>query len=298
MVEFLNRYVSIQKEGTTYGSTSGGGTEVYGEVDDESFAHNYDLLKRQDMSRQMASKSLTGTEYSEGGINAAVQVDDFTGNVLAAFFPKTAVSNSIHTFSEPVVAADTYNSYTIQVGREEKEHTYTGMVGSSLSVSANVGEYVMLSADFVGKAESDVANLAGSGTVTFDGDAVDALYFANGSVIFNDGSEAQTTASLDVKSFSFDISLNRDTDNAYALGTNTYNRAPPAQRREISGTIEFNKVIYTETSHEPTYQLLTDPDGLAMSDAATDPTIVLDLQSEANNDSEYIKSFNKMFVIL
>ena len=50
-----------------------------------------------------------------------------------------------------------------------------------------------------------------------------------------------------------------------------------------------DRVIYTETSHEPTYQLLTDPDGLAMSDAATDPTIVLDLQSEANNDSEYIK---------
>ena len=290
MVEFLNRYVSIQKEGTTYGSTSSGGTEVYGEVDDESFAHNFDLLTRQDMSRQIASKSVTGTEYSEGGINMAVQVDDFTGNILAAFFPKTAVASSVHTFSEPVVAADAYNSYTIQVGREEKEHTYTGMVGSSLSMTANVGEYVMMSADFVGKAESDVAAIAGSGTVTFHGDALDALYFANGSVIFNDGSGgAQATASLDVKSFSFDISLNRDQDNAYALGTNTYNRAPASQRREISGSIEFNKVIYTATSDEPTYQLLTDPDGLAMSDDAADPTITLNLQSELNNDSEYIK---------
>jgi len=289
MVEFLNRYVSITKEGSTYGSTSGGGTEVYGEVDDESFAHAYDLLTRQDMSRQIASKSVTGTEYSEGGINMAVQVDDFTGNILAAFFPKTVVASSVHTFSEPVVAADTYNSYTIQVGREEKEHTYTGMVGTSLSMNANVGEYVMMSADFVGKAESDVAAIAGSGTVTFDGDALDALYFANGSVIFNDGSETQTTASLDVKSFSFDINLNRDQDNAYALGASTYNRAPPSQRREISGSIEFNKVIYTETSHEPTYQLLTDPDGLAMSDDAAEPTITLDLQSEANDGSEYIK---------
>ena len=288
MVEFLNRYVSRQKEGT-YGSTANGGTEVYGEVDDESFAHAYDLLTRQDMSRQIASKSVTGTEYSEGGINMAVQVDDFTGNILAAFFPKTVVASSVHTFSEPVVAADTYNSYTIQVGREEKEHTYTGMVGTSLSMNANVGEYVMMSADFVGKAESDVAAIAGSGTVTFDGDALDALYFANGSVIFNDGSETQTTASLDVKSFSFDINLNRDQDNAYALGASTYNRAPPSQRREISGSIEFNKVIYTATSDEPTYQLLTDTDGWAMSDDAAEPTITLDLQSEANDGSEYIK---------
>lgn len=291
MVEFLNRYVSITKEGTTYGSTSGGGTEVYGEVDDESFAHNFDLLTRQDMSRQIASKSVTGTEYSEGGINMAVQVDAFTGNILAAFFPKTAygtyetVANT-HSFNEPVVVGDTYNSYTIEVGREEKEHIYTGMVGSSLSMNANVGEYVMMSADFVGKSESDVNNLQ---TASFGGDALDALYFANGTVIFNDGTDVQTTASLDVKSFSFDISLNRDQDNAYALGTTTYNRAPPSQKREISGSIEFNKVIYTATSDEPTYQLLTDPDGLSMSDAAADPTITLNLQSEANDDSEYIK---------
>ena len=286
MVEFLNRYVSITKEGTTYGSTSGGGTEVYGEVDDESFAHNFDLLTRQDMSRQIASKSVTGTEYSEGGFNMAVQVDAFTGNVLAAFFPKTSVAANVHTFAEPVVAGDLYNSYRIEVGREEKEHIYTGMVGSSLSMNANVGEYVMMSADFVGQAESDVTTLQ---TATFGGDALDALYFANGTVIFNDGSEAQTTASLDVKSFSFDINLNRDQDNAYALGASTYNRAPPSQRREISGTIEFNKVIYAETAHEPTYQLLTDIDGLSMSDAAADPTITLNLQSEAQDNSEYIK---------
>jgi len=286
MVEFLNRYVSITKEGSTYGSTSGGGTEVYGEVDDESFSHNYDLLTRMDMSRQIASKSVTGTEYSEGGLNMAVQVDDFTGNILAAFFPKTSVASSIHTFAEPTVAGDTYNTYTIEVGREEKEHIYTGMVASSLSMNANVGEYVMMSADFVGKAESDVNTLQ---TASFDGDALDALYFANGSVLFNDGSEAQTTTSLKVKSFSFDVSLNRDQDNAYALGNSTYGRAPPSQRREITGSIEFNSVIYTETSHEPTYSLLTDPDGLSMSDAADDPTITLNLQSELNNDSEYIK---------
>jgi hypothetical protein len=192
-----------------------------------------------------------------------------------------------HSFNEPVVVGDTYNSYTIEVGREEKEHIYTGMVGTSLSMNANVGEYVMMSANFVGKSESDVNTLQ---TASFGGDALDALYFSNGTVIFNDGATgAQTTASLDVKSFSFDIDLSRDQDNAYALGASTYNRAPSSQRREISGSIEFNKVIYTATSDEPTYQLLTDPDGLSMSDTEDDPTITLNLQSEANDSSEYIK---------
>jgi len=287
MVEFLNRYVSIAKEGASTYGTEATATAVYGEVDDESFSHNVDLLTRTDMSRQIASKSVTGTEYSEGGINMAVQVDDFTGNVLAAFFPKTAYSSATHSFDEPTDASsDLYNSYTIRVGREEKEHTYTGMVGSSLSITASVGEYVMMSADFVGKAESSSSNIVT--TTPFEGDAIDALYFANGSVYFDDGSGA-ASQSLKVKSFSVDVSLNRDTDNAYALGTNTYNRAPPAQRREISGSIEFNSVIYATTTDEPTYDGLTAADGLAMSDDGAAPTITLNLQAESNNDSEYIK---------
>ena len=291
MVEFLNRYISIQKEGSTYGSTGAGGDEVYGEVDDESFQHNYDLLTRQDMSRQIASKSVTGTEYSEGGLNMAVQVDDFVGNVLAAFFPVTAYGSSTHSFDEPSTSSHSYNTYTIQVGREDKEHTYTGMVGSRLSMTANVGEYVMLSADFVGRAENNTGSLQ---TATYDGDAIDALYFANGSVIFADGTDSDnTTASAAVKSFSFEVNLNRDTDNAYALGTNTYNRAPPSQRREISGTIEFNQVLYgDQTNDEPDYDSLIAADGLgytANTNAA--PTITLNLQSEANDGSEYIKVY-------
>ena len=287
MVEFINRYVSIQKEGSTYGSTGAGGDEVYGEVDDESFAHTYDLLTRQDMSRSIASKSVTGTEYSEGGINMAVQVDDFVGNVLAAFFPVTAYATATHTFDEPSTSSHSYNTYTIQVGREQKEHSYTGMVGSRLSMSANVGEYVMLSADFIGQAE------AGTGTLqsaTFDGDATDALYFANGTVLFDDGSGSAPTASASVKAFNFEVNLNRDTENAYALGTRTYNRAPPAQRREISGTIEFNTVLYgDQTLDEPDYDALIAADGLSYTDAADAPTITLYLQDETADASTFLK---------
>jgi hypothetical protein len=287
MVEFLNRYVSIEEE-STYG-TEPSGTPVYGEVDDESLGTTYDLMTRQDMSRPISSKSVTGLERSEGDINLALQVDDFVGTVLGAFFPKTdynTITTGVHTFDEPVVAGDAYRSYTLRVGREEKEHTFTGMVANSMSISATVGEYVMLSASFVGKREETPADLA---TPSFSGDALDALYFANGTVNFDDGTSAAPGASASVKSFSLDVNLNRDTDNAYAIGDSTYSRAPPAQRREISGTIEFNKVIYSSSKDEPLFGDLVSADGLIMSDAAADPTITLDLQNEDNDNTEYVR---------
>ena len=44
MVEFLNRYVSLEKE-ATYG-TEPSGSPIYGEVDDESLATKHDLLDK------------------------------------------------------------------------------------------------------------------------------------------------------------------------------------------------------------------------------------------------------------
>ena len=84
--EWLNRYVSLEKE-TTYG-TEPSGTQVFGEVDDESFKATFDLLVRSDMARQVASKAVANTRYTEGSINFAVQPDDFMGNILASFFTK------------------------------------------------------------------------------------------------------------------------------------------------------------------------------------------------------------------
>ena len=296
MVEFLNRYVSITKEGSTYGNTSGGGTEVYGEVDDESFGHRYDLLTRTDMSRAVASKSVTGTEYSEGGINMALQIDDFVGNIFAAFFPDTDYNSDItggHTFNEPSAAGHTYNSYTIEVGREQKEHIYTGMVANTLSMTASVGEYVMLSADFVGKAESGTNAIQ---TASFDGDALDALYFSNGNIYFDDGAGTGPAASASVKSFSFDVTLNRDQDNAYSLGNSTYGRAPPSQKREISGTIEFNTVLYGDQAlDEPDYDQLIAADGLTYTDADADATISLKLLQESGADYIHVDFYNVRF---
>ena len=345
MVEFLNRYVAIKKE-ATYGTVATGAitTWEHGEVDDESFATKMDMLTRQDMSRAIVSKSVTGTEYSEGGINMALQIDDFTGNVLAAFFPNTSYSSPTHTFLEPVLAAHTYDSYSFTVGREDRELTYKGMVANTLSVNANVGEYVMMSADFVGQREvvrtvktayssgatsliletgqgaglhtegtgfadgnaftwsglttdtltvADIGVNVAAGTVveinpqsvTFAGDAVDALYFSNGTVNFDDGTDDAPAASASVKSVDFQISLNPDTDNAYALGNSTYGSQPKMQRREITGTVEFNKVMYLDqTLDEPDYSALVSTGGVDYSDEAANPTMVLKFTDEAGTN--------------
>jgi len=279
--DFLNRYVGIVKEGT-YGTDPGSGY-IYGEVDDESLQHRFDLLVREDISRPISSKAVTGKEYSEGDINMAVQIDDFIGNLFYAFFPDDTQSTSgdyeIHTLEEPTSTSDEWPSWTIQVGRESKMHTYTGMTADSLNISANLGEYVMLSVGFMGKAEGSTAALV---TPTFDGDALNSLYFSEATVYFAGGSAAAT-----VKSISVDITLNRDMDNSYALGSSSCVRMPPAQRREITGSIEFNEVIYTADDGEPTYEELIAADGDDSNPASTTAAIGL-LFSDQTDAATYL----------
>ena len=322
MVEFLNRYVSIAKEGS-YGSSPG--TAIFGEVDDESLETTLEMMSRNDISRQIAAKIQTGTEYSAGSLNLAMQVDDFLGMLIHSILPDDKVTAGSHqfeaasygsndrssdsatsttVFSDAISygigeyvyyendlwrftsahsagtwdAADAYQivypSFTIVVGREDKQHTFTGMMVDKLSLSANIGEYVMLGVDFVGKAESAVGDLA---VPNFDGVALNALHFANGNVFFSDGGAVSTTASAKVKSISFDVSLNRDTDNSYGLGSSTYRTAPASQLMEVSGSVEFNEVVYTAAADEPTYQLMTAEGGLALLNKAHDGAPVMKL---------------------
>ena len=177
---FANRYVTITPEHTsgatasahprTYGtksamtSSQGGATDtavvITGEVDDETLAYQFDVMSRADMSRYGAAKSVNGKEYSEGGLNLVMQPDDFLGYLIYGIYGDNvdcdsagyAVSGFVHTFKE---ANDLIlPSFTLEVGREENEHTYTGMCMSSLSISASHGEYATISADFTGKSES------------------------------------------------------------------------------------------------------------------------------------------------
>tara|TARA_R100000231_G_scaffold85704_1_gene65082 strand:- start:547 stop:1530 length:984 start_codon:yes stop_codon:yes gene_type:complete len=255
MSGFNNRYVGIVKE-STYGTDPTSGY-VFGEVDDESMKHTYEVMQRTDMTRYGTAKSNTGKEFSEGDINMAMLADNFLGTVLTGLFPTDTVTGSSPTYTHTFTEAGTDRSFTMLVGREEKEHTYTGVAVNSMSVSANINEYAMISASFMGKAESALASI-GTSSPAFNTN--DPLYFADAKVFFN----GDSTASNLVKSISFDINMNRDGDNACGLGDATYVRLPPFQRREITGTIEFNKIVHTAVESEPTYTQLTSADGLEL----------------------------------
>ena len=250
---FAYRYVSLTPEHATttgargqYGTASimtGTGGKIYGEVDDESIAYQFDVLSRSDMSRYGQAKSVNGKEYSEGGLNLVMQPDDTLGLLLYGIYGDNATVNSAgydvtdftHTWKE---ATDlVLPSFTLEIGREEKQHTYTGMCINSLSISAAHGEYATITADFTGRSESGLTTLESA--VSFGGAALDGFHFANGTVNFSeDGSTS--TQSLNVKSVSLDYSMNLDTDAACSIGNRTYIRQPQPQLREITGTIEFS----------------------------------------------------------
>ena len=259
MGAFSNRYVAIKNE-SAYGTPTG--SYFFGEVDDESIQHQYDLLNREDMSRYGVAKSVTGKEVSMGDVNMAMLNDGFTGRLIKGIMGTDTVgtiSSGLypHTFTE----AGTLPSFTLMVSRENKEHLYKGMVVDSMSVSASLNEYATMSFSLMGKSE-DIGSIAAAGTTspTFP-DALPALYFSNAKVFFN----GDSTATSMVKSISFDIGLNRDDENACALGATTYTIAPPAQRREVSGTIEFNIVPHSAVESEPTYDSLVTADGVEFS---------------------------------
>lgn len=267
---FAYRYVSLTPEHTS-GTTAGNRTygtksamsatsQIYGEVDDESFALNFDLLTRGDMSRYGARKSVNGKEYSEGGMNLVMQPDDTLGLLLYAMYGDEYADNGtvlrgannagsattpaatgytvngfVHTWKE--VKGLLLPSFTIEVGREEKQHTYTGMCLSSLSISASHGEYATISADFTGKSESALTALVAS--PTFGGAALDGFHFANGTVTFA-STGGSSTVSTTVKSISLEFNMNLDTDAACSIGSRTYLRQPQPQMREITGTVEFS----------------------------------------------------------
>ena len=258
MADFDNRFVALKKE-SAYGTPSG--SYVFGEVDDESIRHTFDLLTREDMSRYGSAKSVTGKEFSEGSVNMAMMADNFMGNVLMGMMGTDTVTGASDPYTHTFTEAGTLASYTFLVSREDKEHLYKGCVFDSLSVSAALNEYASVSFNMMGKSE-DIASLAAVGTTTPTfADNLDALYFSNAKVFFN----GNATASNAVADISFDINLNRDGDNACSLGSTTYVRAPPVQRREVTGSITFNQVIHSATSDEPTYSQLTTEDGHELS---------------------------------
>ena len=193
-------------------------------------------------------------------------------------------STETHTFKEG--KDHILPSFTIKVGREDKEHTYTGMCVSRLGLSATVGEYVTLSADFTGKAESAQGALESS--VTYTGSGADGLHFADGVIKFSsDGAANSAVASI--KSISFEINTNLNTDDACSIGSQTYSRQPEPQLREITGTIEFSRPVMTAdaSTDAPSYAQLTATDGLAYTGDAADAAISAQFSSAGTGDIKF-----------
>lgn len=286
---FNYRYLAITPEHTTgtgarsYGTASAltGTAKIYGEVDDESIQYRFDLMTRGDMSRYAAAKSLNGKEYSEGGINFVAQPDDLLGLCLYGIYgddttnnpPSGAgytVSGFVHTMTENV--ANVLPSFTLEVGREEKEHTYTGMCINRLGLSAAHGEYVTMSVDFTGKRESALGDVETS--VTFGGATVDGFHFADGTVTFSEDGTSDSS-STKIKSISVDFNMNLDTDACCSIGDRTYIRQPEPQMREITGTVEFSTTQSAAVTDEPNYNDLLATGGKLFDGNGTRPAIKL-----------------------
>ena len=265
------RYVALTPEHTTvtgarsYGTASlGASARIGGEADSESIQYQFDLLTRADMSHYGAQKSVNGKEYSSGSLDLVMQPDDFLGLCIFGIYgdnlgdqtasppvpPNSAgydLTGKVHTFKE--ASDQVLPSFTLEVGREEKEHTYTGMCVESLSLSASHGEYATMSASLTGKSESALATLLNP---TLGGDTVDGFHFAEGIVSFSTAG-TQEVVNTRIQSISLDFNMNLDTDAACSIGSRTYLRQPLPQMREISGTVEFSTAHDVGATDDPGY---------------------------------------------
>ena len=251
-----SRYVAFIKESTYGTAVAASSSYKIGEVDDESFTQQFDVLNRASMSHYGATAATEGLFSSSGDINAPVILDDFT---LICFFEAFGVdtfdaSSKQHLLSE-TTDEDNLNSYTIRVGRENKEHVFTGMVLDSISLSANINEYAMFNASFVGCGESATASLQTPGSSFPDFEGSEALHFSRAFVRFGNAA-TDTQFSKAITSFEVTINLGRDVENARSLGDTTYVRKPNPTLREISGSIEFNRALYASSQAD-------DPGGTA-----------------------------------
>jgi len=282
MTTFKNRYVALGKE-STYGTAVSATT--YGEMDDESFSEEFDMLNRDDMNLFATEKITTGKHSSSGSVNGVYQPDFFIMTLIHGVFGRHTPGGTagVDDKLEHDVNASVLPSYTIRVGRDDKEIVYPGQVVESISISANVGEYVMFSASLVGcKTETSLGTLA-TATHTYSGDAA---VFVGAYVNFEDQATSSAFSSL-VQSIDFEIKTNRDVDNTFTLGHQTYKRAPPMQRLEVTGNVTFHKAVLNAdvAVDEPKFEELIA--GHLNDGTAANPAISILLEVDSNNKARF-----------
>lgn len=245
---------------TSFGTVGSAG-QLYGLIDDESFQTTFDVNTRSNMTRYGATTTKTGKRYSEGGINMALDDSRFCASLLKGIFPTVSTTGSgdpyTHAMTEIThdagrATANLFPVYQFIVQRDEKQHSYTSMSLSNLSIKGSVGEYVMLSADFVGKAEGEDSVTSPAALAAETGasvpDAGEPVHFQSAAVKFKN-----SNASTQVKSVDLSFSLNRDVDATFALGSETCVREAPPQLREITGSVEFIAPIHATSLNEPIF---------------------------------------------
>ncbi len=132
-------------------------------------------------------------------------------------------------------------SFTFRVGRDDKEHIFPGQVIESIAVSANIGEYAMLTVNTIGAKQSSSTGTLATDVPSYTGDAA---HFHKAFVRFEAIASASQHSNL-VQSVDFEIKTNRDMDNSYNLSEDTCVRPPPLTTREVSGSITFHKALLT-----------------------------------------------------
>ena len=268
---------------TSFG-TVGSAAQLYGLIDDESFSTSFDISTRSDMTRYGATKTKTGKRYAEGGINMALDDSAFCASLFKGIFPTVANSGGSDPYTHAMseinhdagrATANLFPVYQFVIMRDEKQHSYSSMSMNRLSIKGAVGEYVMLSADFVGKAEgedsvtSPAAIAAESGATVPD--AGEPVHFQSATIAFK-----ASAVSTQVKSVDIEFNLNRDTDAAFALGSDTCVREAPPQLREISGSVEFIAPIHATSLDEPVYgNLIAGDSATVYQPGSSNPAITL-----------------------
>lgn len=266
------RYVAAGKE-TTYNSAVT--EEAVGEVESETFQQSYDVMKRSDMNYYGAAKAIVSKKVSEGSISMALQPDDFTfmmlHGIMGSDTPGATPATDERTFSELGVGTATQlPSYTFRIGRDDKEHVFAGQVIESISVSASIGEYAMLTVNTTGAAQNSSTETLATAVPSYTGDAA---HFAKTYVEFEDTATTSAYSSL-VQSIDFEIKTNRDIDNSYSLSSETCIRVPPVTLREVSGSLTFHKSLLSGdvATAEPYFDELmgaTSTNGQALSNPAS-----------------------------
>tara|TARA_B110000858_G_scaffold198533_1_gene266395 strand:- start:17676 stop:18710 length:1035 start_codon:yes stop_codon:yes gene_type:complete len=280
------RYVSAGKEGT-YNSAAA--LDAIGEVESESFQQSYDILKRADMNYYGAAKAITSKIYAEGSISMALQPCRFTLLMLHGIMGNdnpdgSAGTTGARTFTEMGNGSSTQlPSYTFRVGRDDFEHIFPGQVVDSISVSASVGEYSMMTVNTVGAKQTSSTQALATGVPAYTGDAA---HFAKSFVNFDEAATSTSGGFSNlVQSIDFEIKTGRDMDNSYGLANETCIRAPPQTMREISGSMTLHKALLTgeATEGEPFFNELMPGTANVVNGSNSTPALSVLFHVDANN---------------